>query len=195
MTPPPGMRLATSVSLAAGPGSCGLVCCSRAELELVSALTSLLACPAALSRSPADADRPGRKPWISEMYGYSFGASSSNVWHHVDYAAMLYPTYKPIGEWGGSAGEGSSAGMCVPARLRAAVWQQLSMPLPCCCWVQAAAGRGLGSRQPTVTCFIAHVPTHSSCCRQAAYPALGPPGGVWQLPLAEALVRSGRGQL
>lgn len=46
----------------------------------------------------ADADRPGRKPWISEMYGYSFGCSSSNVWHHVDYAAMLYPTYKPVGE-------------------------------------------------------------------------------------------------
>lgn len=30
--------------------------------------------------------------------GYSFGAATSGVWHHVDYAAMLYPTYTPVGE-------------------------------------------------------------------------------------------------
>ncbi|EIE24386.1 hypothetical protein COCSUDRAFT_40799 [Coccomyxa subellipsoidea C-169] len=36
---------------------------------------------------------PGDKPWISEMYGYSFGTASANVWHHVDYEAMLYPGY------------------------------------------------------------------------------------------------------
>lgn len=81
--------------------------------QAVHALTSLLACPAALSRSPADADRPGRKPWISEMYGYSFGASSSNVWHHVDFAAMLYPTYKPIGDRRGRACWGGVIRWCV----------------------------------------------------------------------------------
>ncbi|BDA42986.1 Peptidyl serine alpha-galactosyltransferase [Coccomyxa sp. Obi] len=36
---------------------------------------------------------PGDKPWISEMYGYSFGTASADVWHHVDYEAMLYPGY------------------------------------------------------------------------------------------------------
>ena len=34
---------------------------------------------------------PGDKPWISEMYGYSFGCSSNNVWHRTDESAMLYP--------------------------------------------------------------------------------------------------------
>ncbi len=40
---------------------------------------------------------PGDKPWISEMYGYSFGTASANVWHHVDYEAMLYPGYTTYG--------------------------------------------------------------------------------------------------
>eukprot|EP00884_Botryococcus_braunii_P008933 jgi/Botrbrau1/18040/Bobra.0062s0028.1 len=33
------------------------------------------------------------RPWISEMYGYSFGAAVADVWHKVDYSAMLYPGY------------------------------------------------------------------------------------------------------
>ncbi len=41
---------------------------------------------------------PGDKPWISEMYGYSFGTASANVWHHVDYEAMLYPGYTTYGK-------------------------------------------------------------------------------------------------
>lgn len=40
------------------------------------------------------ARRPGQKPWISEMYGYSFGAAKAGVWHRVDYNAQLYPGYQ-----------------------------------------------------------------------------------------------------
>ena len=29
------------------------------------------------------AKKPGDKPWIAEMYGYSFGAAAANVWHQV----------------------------------------------------------------------------------------------------------------
>ncbi|PSC76158.1 peptidyl serine alpha-galactosyltransferase [Micractinium conductrix] len=39
------------------------------------------------------AKRAGQKPWISEMYGYSFGAAKADVWHRVDYQAQLYPGY------------------------------------------------------------------------------------------------------
>lgn len=42
---------------------------------------------------------PGDKPWISEMYGYSFGTASAGVWHHVDYEAMLYPGYTTYGAY------------------------------------------------------------------------------------------------
>ncbi|KAK9819905.1 hypothetical protein WJX72_003823 [[Myrmecia] bisecta] len=34
---------------------------------------------------------PGDKPWISEMYGYSYGTAHAGVWHKVDYSAMIYP--------------------------------------------------------------------------------------------------------
>lgn len=40
---------------------------------------------------------PGDKPWISEMYGYSFGAAKANVWHRYHTTAMIYPGYQPIG--------------------------------------------------------------------------------------------------
>ncbi|CAL5222328.1 g4674 [Coccomyxa viridis] len=36
---------------------------------------------------------PGEKPWISEMYGYSFGSAAADVWHKVNFEAMLYPGY------------------------------------------------------------------------------------------------------
>ena len=36
---------------------------------------------------------PGDKPWISEMYGYSYACASADVWHKVDFTAMLYPSY------------------------------------------------------------------------------------------------------
>eukprot|EP00884_Botryococcus_braunii_P005119 jgi/Botrbrau1/14608/Bobra.67_2s0008.1 len=39
--------------------------------------------------------KPGDKCWISEMYGYSFGAAKAGVWHHTDHEAMLYPGYLP----------------------------------------------------------------------------------------------------
>lgn len=43
----------------------------------------------------------GDRPWISEMYGYSYAASKSDVWHHVDHSAMLYPGYNVKGALGG----------------------------------------------------------------------------------------------
>lgn len=39
------------------------------------------------------ATKAGDKPWISEMYGYSFGAAKADVWHRYDSTAMLYPSY------------------------------------------------------------------------------------------------------
>ena len=39
----------------------------------------------------------GGKPWISEMYGYSFACAKSNVWHTWDETVMHYPTYTPSG--------------------------------------------------------------------------------------------------
>lgn len=41
---------------------------------------------------------PGDKPWISEMYGYSYGCSTADVWHKVDFSAMLYPAYYSAGQ-------------------------------------------------------------------------------------------------
>lgn len=40
----------------------------------------------------------GDKPWISEMYGYSFGAAKAGVWHVTDNNAMLYPGYDVLEE-------------------------------------------------------------------------------------------------
>ena len=45
----------------------------------------------------AYAVHPGDKPWISEMYGYSFGAAKADVWHKYHTTAMIYPGYLPIG--------------------------------------------------------------------------------------------------
>jgi hypothetical protein len=39
--------------------------------------------------------KPGSKPWISEMYGYSFAAAKHNMWHRIDPSSMLYPGYLP----------------------------------------------------------------------------------------------------
>ena len=36
---------------------------------------------------------PGDKPWISEMYGYSYACAKSDVWHLTHRSAMLYPGY------------------------------------------------------------------------------------------------------
>ncbi|GFH05540.1 ShKT domain-containing protein, partial [Haematococcus lacustris] len=38
---------------------------------------------------------PGDKPWISEMYGYAFGAAKADVWHDWDGDSMIYPQYEP----------------------------------------------------------------------------------------------------
>ncbi|KAI8102669.1 hypothetical protein M9434_005468 [Picochlorum sp. BPE23] len=37
--------------------------------------------------------KPGDKPWISEMYGYSFACAKANVWHKTPQSLMLYPGY------------------------------------------------------------------------------------------------------
>jgi hypothetical protein len=43
---------------------------------------------------------PGDRPWISEMYGYAFGAANHNVWHKWDTFSMIYPGYEPRGaQW------------------------------------------------------------------------------------------------
>ncbi|KAL4426165.1 hypothetical protein ABPG77_007447 [Micractinium sp. CCAP 211/92] len=36
----------------------------------------------------------GDRPWISEMYGYSYGCATADVWHTVHHTAMLYPGYE-----------------------------------------------------------------------------------------------------
>lgn len=41
----------------------------------------------------------GDKPWISEMYGYSFGCAKANVWHITHSEHMLYPGYDTVGAW------------------------------------------------------------------------------------------------
>ena len=28
--------------------------------------------------------KPGDKPWIAEMYGYSYAAARANIWHHTN---------------------------------------------------------------------------------------------------------------
>ncbi|GIL46676.1 hypothetical protein Vafri_3606 [Volvox africanus] len=38
---------------------------------------------------------PGDRPWISEMYGYAFGAANHDVWHKWDTFSMIYPGYEP----------------------------------------------------------------------------------------------------
>ena len=43
------------------------------------------------------ATQPGQRPWIAEMYGYSFGAAAAGVWHDVDFSAQLYPGYATHG--------------------------------------------------------------------------------------------------
>lgn len=38
----------------------------------------------------------GDRPWISEMYGYSYGCAAADVWHLVHHTAMLYPGYEVL---------------------------------------------------------------------------------------------------
>ena len=40
----------------------------------------------------------GGRPWISEMYGYSFGCAKAGLWHVANRTMMLYPEYLPTGE-------------------------------------------------------------------------------------------------
>ena len=37
---------------------------------------------------------PGDKPWISEMYGYSYACARADVWHVCHRSAMMYPGYE-----------------------------------------------------------------------------------------------------
>lgn len=41
------------------------------------------------------ASKKGDRIWIAEMYGYSFGAAKTNVWHKWHHDFMLYPSYTP----------------------------------------------------------------------------------------------------
>ena len=52
----------------------------------------------------------GDRPWISEMYGYSYGCSTADVWHLVHHTAMLYPGYEVSGGWVGGPVIGPARG-------------------------------------------------------------------------------------
>ena len=39
--------------------------------------------------------KPGDKPWIAEMYGYSYAAARANIWHHTN---NRWPSASLLGE-------------------------------------------------------------------------------------------------
>ena len=41
---------------------------------------------------------PGDKPWISEMYGFSYGCAKADIWHEFMDGSMIYPGDYVIGE-------------------------------------------------------------------------------------------------
>jgi hypothetical protein len=55
----------------------------------------LLHHPQAYKDSGDTASKKGDRIWIAEMYGYSFGAAKSDVWHIWKEDFMLYPSYTP----------------------------------------------------------------------------------------------------
>jgi hypothetical protein len=65
--------------------------------------------------------KKGDKPWISEMYGYVFGAAKLGIRHRWDEQSMIYPGYRPTGEemgrGGGGSGEQRKRGPQAAARL------------------------------------------------------------------------------
>ena len=69
-----------------------MYCCASMSLFLCTALQAWNLTGDSYSVNPGD------KPWISEMYGYSFGCAMADVWHKVDYSAMLYPGYFTTGQ-------------------------------------------------------------------------------------------------
>ncbi len=43
---------------------------------------------------------PGERSWMSEMYGYSYGAAIAGVWHRkMDYTNSLLPGYAALCAW------------------------------------------------------------------------------------------------
>lgn len=59
-------------------------------------LAPVLSIPQAYKDSgDAATKNKGGRIWIAEMYGYSFGAAKSNVWHIWKEDFMLYPSYTP----------------------------------------------------------------------------------------------------
>ena len=62
---------------------------------------------------------PGGRPWIAEMYGFSFGAASAGVAFHWNRTAMIYPRDYPEG---------------VPDGSKRTSWDSLSLPEPRCRW-------------------------------------------------------------
>lgn len=90
----------------------GLCCCRRRRV-----------CPQAYADSGDTASKKGDRIWIAEMYGYSFGAAKSDVWHKWHNDFMLYPSYSPSCER----------------------QQQQQQPGPCCAcfwWWQGGLGGG-----------------------------------------------------
>lgn len=73
-------------------GSVGL----KADCSLVCALCWCIAPPLQAYKDSGDtASKKGDRIWIAEMYGYSFGAAKTNVWHQWHHDFMLYPSYTP----------------------------------------------------------------------------------------------------
>ena len=82
-------------------------CCTQKQLKLLSSIRAaafaheilllltawLLLLQAWNTTGDSYSVNPGDKPWISEMYGYSYACAAADVWHKVDFSAMLYPAY------------------------------------------------------------------------------------------------------
>lgn len=62
---------------------------------MAAAATLCLPCAQAYADSGDTASKKGDRIWIAEMYGYSFGAAKSDVWHKWHHDFMLYPSYSP----------------------------------------------------------------------------------------------------
>lgn len=81
-----------------GAAGVGAACVCRAPDVSSSAPASASGPPPALPQhfTTSAFRTPHSKPWISEMYGYSFAAAKAGLHHRVNQHAMLYPEYLPL---------------------------------------------------------------------------------------------------
>ena len=116
---------------------------------------------------------PGDKPWISEMYGYSYGCAMADVWHKVDYSAMLYPGYFTTGQL--------QTALCTSQSLVQRClhsWTVLcAFAWPGMLWGATALGAELSHAQGHVACFRAMWALHQLHILCQAWYSLGFPEG------------------